>query len=65
MAQTSWIAHLAGRGIKRCPEARRHGMRKRWMCLGLIIWALALPSQVHGNGSGTTAASFLKIPVGA
>ncbi|TES86742.1 PorV/PorQ family protein [Candidatus Aerophobetes bacterium] len=65
VAQTSWIADLAVRGIKRCPEARRHGMRKRWMCLGLIIWALVLPSQVHGNGSGTTAASFLKIPVGA
>lgn len=40
-------------------------MRKRWACLGLIILFLVLPSQVHGSGSGTTAASFLKIPVGA
>ncbi len=40
-------------------------MRKRWIGLVLIIWALVLPSQVYGSGSGTTAASFLKIAVGA
>ncbi len=40
-------------------------MRKGWIGLVLIVWALVLPSQVYGSGSGTTAASFLKIAVGA
>ncbi len=40
-------------------------MRKLWISLVLIIWALVLPSQAYGSGSGTTAASFLKVAVGA
>ena len=40
-------------------------MRKRWIGLVLIMWTLTLSSQVYESGSGCTAASFLKIAVGA